>query len=130
MDGRDMKKWMNQRAQLKDQVEGLLKSLGPFDSEIAASLASAGVKGIPYRSRENAMTRYLSAVVASDARVISVMVSSRSVTVILNHWWVRDVVVPTPASVSSFMARFDRGDFGDLLAAPSDPWHTPDTEST
>ena len=103
---------------------------GPVDSAIAANLASAGVKGIPYRSRENAMTRYLSAVVASDARVMSVQVTSRSLTVICNHWWVRDVMVPIPSSVSSFIARFDRGDFRNLLAAAADPWQTPDSEST
>lgn len=130
MDGHDVKKWMNRRAQLRDQLEGLLKSLGPTDGDIAATLASAGVKGIPRRSRESAMTRYLNAVVASDARVMAVMVTSRIVTVICNHRWVRDVVVPTPSSVSSFMARFDRGDFVNLLAAPADPWQTPDSEST
>ena len=125
-----MKKWMNRRAQLRDQLGGLLESLGPTDGEIAANLASAGVKGTPRRSREDAMARYLNAVVASDARVMTVMMTSRSVTVTCNHWWVRDVVVPTPSSVSSFMARFDRGEFANLLVAPADPWQTPDSEST
>jgi hypothetical protein len=49
----------------------------------------------------------LNAVVASDRRVASVMVTRCNVTVSCNHWWVRDVVFRTPTGVSMFVIRFD-----------------------
>lgn len=120
---------MTRRAQLKDQLEGLLTSLGPTDGDIAAKLTSAGVKGVPGSNRANPLARYLNAVVASDRRVAAVMVTGRDVTLNCNHWWVRDVVVRTPVGASVFIARFDRRNFADLLAAPADPWETPGFES-
>jgi hypothetical protein len=93
------------------------------------TLAGAGVKGTPYSDRGSAMARYLNAVVAFDSRVAAILVSSRAATVICNHWWVRDVVVPTPTSVRRFIVRFDRRDFEDLLAIPADPGQSPSSES-
>ena len=124
-----MKKWLTQRAHLRDQLEGLLASLGPTDADVAATLAVAGVKGFPYSNRGSAMARYLNAVVAFDSRVAAVLVSSRDVTIMCNHWWVPDVVVPTPASVRRFIVRFDCLDFADLLAIPADPGQTQRSES-
>ena len=119
-----MKKWLTQRAHLRDQLEDLLASLGSTDAEVAATLAVAGVKGFPSSNRGSAMARYLNAVVAFDSRVAAILVSSRDVTVMCNHWWVPDVVVPTPASVRRFIVRFDCLDFADLLALPADPGQT------
>jgi len=123
-----MKKWSKQRAHLRDQLEGLLASLGPTDADVAATLAVAGVKGFPSSNRGSAMARYLNAVVAFDCRVAAVLVSSRDVTIMCAHWWVPDVVVPTPASVQRFIVRFDCLDFVELLALPADPGQTSNSE--
>ena len=70
------------------------------------------------------MARYLNAVVAFDYRVTAILVSNRDVTIVCPHWWVPDVVDPTPASVRRFLVRFDCLDFDNLLALPADPGQT------
>lgn len=124
-----MNKWLTQRAQLRDQLEELLASLGPTDTDVAATLAASGVKGYPSSNRGSAIPRYLNAVVAFDHRVAAVLVSSHDVSIMCTHWWVPDVVVATPASVRRFIVRFDCLDFADLLALPADPGQTYRSES-
>jgi hypothetical protein len=108
--------------ELRKQLEALLNSLGSTDVDIAATLASAGVKGDPGSSTDGAMARYLNAVVAFDPRVAAISVMSSRIAVTCGHCWLRVVIIPTPSSMSSFLVRFDRGDFPDLLASPVDPW--------
>jgi hypothetical protein len=120
---------MSERSQLRGQLNKLLNNLGSTDADIAATLSFAGVKGIPGSSRDSAMARYLNAVVAFDPRVAAVSVTSTRIAVACRHWWVRDLIMPTPPSVSSFLVRFDRRDFADLLASPVDPRHFPESDS-
>ena len=120
---------MTLRSQLREQLDALLNNLGSTDDDIALTLSFAGVKGVPGSSRGSAMARYLNAVVAFDPRIASISITSSRVAVICTHWWVRDVIIPTPPCVSSFLIRFDRRDVADLLATPVDPWHTPGSDA-
>ena len=119
---------MTLRSQLREQLDSLLSGLGPTDGDIAASLACAGVKGTPGSSRDSAMARYLNAVVSFDPRVTSISVTSSRIAIGCGPWWVRDLIIPTPSHVSSFLVRFNRRDFANLLASPVDPGHSPSSD--
>jgi len=74
------------------------------------------------------MARYLNGVMAFNRRMTSVQVSGLDFTVMCAHWWVPDVVVPSPTSVRRFIVRLDRRDFTELLAIPADPGQTSGSE--
>jgi hypothetical protein len=57
---------------------------------------------------------------ASDPRFGPISVSNEAVTILGRHWWTPPVVVSVPAAVRSFIVRFDREDFRNLTAPPSE----------
>lgn len=111
----------SERATVRRQTEELLAALGDTPTRVAATLASAGVKGTPANSRECAVAVYLDAVVAADSRVRGVKVCKSEVLVERTGWWRRSVVVPLPTPVRQFIAAFDARTFPELLRPEPTP---------
>ena len=89
-----------------------MSRLGTTTAEVAGTLESAGVRGVPRSGTSCAVARYL----AADPEVQSVMVSSEGVSISVRRWWSADILVPVPAPVRQFIRHFDSGDFATLIA--------------
>ena len=102
---------MNHLRQIKKQTSGLLAQLGNSPDEVAQSLASNGVQGVPRDNHSCAVARYVSAVVGSEPSIRSVTVGPCSMMISL----VRPVdnrpagrlQVQLPKPVRDFVAAFD-----------------------
>jgi hypothetical protein len=94
----------------------LLVGLGPTSTDVAATLASSGVRGLPRSGTSCAIARYLHAVMAVDPEIQGFIVSCEGVTVSVRQWWSPDIMVPVPAPVRQFIRQFDSGDFPALVA--------------
>ncbi|MCK4177500.1 hypothetical protein [Aciditerrimonas ferrireducens] len=105
----------SERTVVRQQTAALLHSLGATPGEVAASLAAAGVRGVPANSRECAVAVYLGAVVSADPRVRGVKVCKSEVLVERSGWWRRSVVVPLPSAVRQFIAAFDARSYPELV---------------
>ena len=104
------------RRSIRSATADLLSRLGTTTAEVAATLESAGVRGVPRSGTSCAIARYLHAVMAAEPEVQSVMVSSEGVSISIRRWWSADIVVPVPAPVRQFIRHFDSGDFATLIA--------------
>jgi hypothetical protein len=109
-------KGSTRRRSLRSATGELLGQLGPTTADVAASLESAGVRGVPRSGNSCVIARYLNAVMAADPEVRSIMVSSEGVTVSVKRWWAADVLVPAPKAVRQFIRHFDSGDYANLVA--------------
>jgi hypothetical protein len=115
-----MSRARDERTALRSETTRLLQGLGPTVEAVAGRLEDTGVKGVPGSGTGCAVARYLNAVMASDPRLGPISVSNEAVTILGRHWWTPPVVVSVPASVRSFIVRFDREDFRTLTAPPSE----------
>ncbi len=113
-----MSRARDERAPLRAETTRVLQDLGMTAGAVAAELESAGVKGTPGSGTGCAVARYLHAIMASDPRVGPITVSKEEVTIRGRHWWTPPMVVPVPAPVGSFIVRFDRESFVNLIARP------------
>jgi hypothetical protein len=104
------------RKTIRSATVELLGGLGPTSTDVAATLESAGVRGVPRSGTSCAVARYLNAVMAADPEVQGVMVSCEGVTVSVRQWWFPDILVPVPTPVRHFIRQFDSGDFSGLVA--------------
>jgi hypothetical protein len=104
------------RRTIRSATGELLGRLGPTTADVAATLESAGVRGVPRSGTSCAVAHYLHAVMAADPEVQSIMVSSEGVTVSVRQWWSADILVPVPGPVRQFIRQFDSGDFASLVA--------------
>ena len=95
------------RRELRGQVALMLTSLGDGKDEIARQLHAVGVRGTPGSVRECALAVYLSAVVAADPRVQTVLVSRERVFLKLEGQW-RYLGVPLTKPLRGFVADFDQ----------------------
>lgn len=113
----------SEREKIGDQAERLLSGLGKEPGQVAGSLVSAGVKGVPFNYFDCAIAVYLGAVIGADPRVERLTVTKAEVMIECRGWWRRAVVVSLPPAVGDFVARFDAEGFPDLLrpAAPPTP---------
>ncbi len=116
-----MSRRRDERSALTGQTMRLLRDLGPDVDAVRARLEALGVTGTPGSESGCAVARYLNAVMRPDSRLSSVLVGTDAVTVVVERWWARSVVVQLPAAVRSFVFRFDRGDFGSLVATEPRP---------
>jgi hypothetical protein len=113
-------KGSTRRRSLRSATGELLGQLGPTTADVAATLESSGVRGVPRSGTSCVIARYLNAVMAADPQVQSIMVSSEGVTIAVNRWWAADVLVPVPKSVRQFIRQFDGGDYAHLVAERTD----------
>jgi hypothetical protein len=95
------------RHELRAQVAHELRSLGSSKDEVAQRLEAAGVRGTPSSVSDCAIAVYLSAVVASDARVDAVLVGDHRVFIKLDGRW-RLLGTALPKPLRRFVADFDR----------------------
>ena len=103
------------RRELRGHAAGVLGSLGDDPSEVARRLREAGVKGTPGDPRDCAIAVYLSAVVAADASIRAVKVTTDSVVISPAKRWHPPVVVGLSEPLRTFVAGFDRRAYPDLV---------------
>jgi hypothetical protein len=102
---------MSHLRQIKKKTSGLLAELGSTPDEVAATLETTGVQGIPRDNRSCAVALYLSALVGTEPRIRSVTVGHCSLMITLvapvdarpaGRLWVQ-----LPKAVRGFVAAFD-----------------------
>jgi|GEM_PF-3526109 len=106
------------RADVAAHARQLLESLGKRPEQVAATLARAGVRGVPGDARSCAVARFLGAVVACDPDIRGVAVTASELVVLRRRWWVRPVTVELPEPVREFVAAFDRGRYPEVCEVP------------
>ncbi len=114
-----MSRAKHDRGALRAETARLLQDLGPTVEAVAVKFESAGVKGIPGSGTGCVVARYVNAVMGSDPQLRTVTVSSDAVIILGRHWWSSPVIVSVPPPVRSFITRFDRHGFRDLVAPPA-----------
>lgn len=92
---------------IRRDVKQLLRALGSDVMEIAASLETHGVRGVPENSEECVVAAYLNAIVGADPLVQSVRVLRETVHVRLISRLRFPVVVSLPVEVRWFLRAFD-----------------------
>jgi hypothetical protein len=100
---------------LRAEVVRELRSLGTNKDEVAHRLEAAGVQGAPGKVAECAIAVYLSAVVAADARVQRVVVSSERVFLRVRRWWWPWTGVGLPKALRQFVVDFDHRRYPELI---------------
>jgi hypothetical protein len=108
--------WIAERRALRAQTRQLLTSLGDDADQVAASLAAEGVRGTAHSAQGCAIAVYMSAVVAADHRVGSVIVTGTRIGVKPEPRWSPLIVVPLPRAVRRFVSAFDAEKFPHLLS--------------
>jgi hypothetical protein len=102
---------MNHLRQIKRQTSGLLAELGNSPDEVAETLASNGVHGVPRDNHSCAVARYVSAVVGSEPSIRSVAVGPCSMMISLvrpgDNRPAGRLHVQLPKPVRDFVAAFD-----------------------
>jgi hypothetical protein len=116
-----MTRWTHQRDALRSETADLLTGLGPTTGDVAAKLGSIGVRGVPRSTTSCVLARYMHAVTSPDPRVRAITVNLDAVTILRRRWWSPRVIVPVPLPVQQFILRFDRGEYGDLVAEEASP---------
>lgn len=109
---------MSHLRQLKKQTSSLLAELGTNADEVAASLARAGVQGLPKSNRFCAVAVYLTAVMGADPRIRSVAVGPCSLVVNLvrpkDSKPAGRLLVQLPKAARQFVSAFDAGAFPEI----------------
>jgi hypothetical protein len=98
--------WWHSRRTLKDQTRDFLAALGDTSSEVASSLAAAGVTGTPGSAERCAVAAYLGAIIGSEDAISSVVVGTHRVYLRL-HRGRRPVAVPLPRQIRDLIQAFD-----------------------
>jgi hypothetical protein len=106
------------RRAIREEVTTLLGDLGGTAQEVAAGLATAGVRGIPRDRHQCAVARYLNAVVGADPQLGRVVVGSSRLWVRSRRWWSITAVLDPPIPVPQFNSGFDRESYTELTAVP------------
>ncbi len=99
----------------KARIEDLLRQLGGTADEVAASLHTAGVTGIPDESHRCPVANYIRSCAPADARI-----RADGELVCVRRGEVH-VDVSTPDAVAEFIAWLDRGAYPDLDAEAGEP---------
>jgi len=102
---------MGDLRQIKKRAGALLEGLGRDPDEVAASLADAGVQGVPRSNSSCAVALYAAALLQADPRIRSVAVGPCTLVLTLTHEdGVRPggkLVVQLPKAVRGFVSGFD-----------------------
>jgi hypothetical protein len=91
---------------LKAQTRDFLAALGETSSEVASSLADAGVTGTPGSAERCAVAAYLGAIIGSEDAISSVVVGTHRVYLRL-HRGHRPVAVALPRQIRDLIQAFD-----------------------
>jgi len=114
---------MSDHRQLKKQTRALLTELGASPDQVATSLETAGVHGVPKNNRSCAIALYVTALMGADRRVRAVRVGRCSLLI--------DTVsapdarpsgrlqVQLPKPVRQFVAAFDAQSYPTIIRSPS-----------
>ncbi len=113
---------MSQYRVLKKQTATLLRGLGETPDHVAETLQASGVRGVPKSNRSCAIALYLTALMASDRRVRSVMVGRCSLRIALAHEPdnrpAGHLTVQLPKPVRRFVTAFDARIYPAILREP------------
>ncbi len=113
---------MSDRRQLKQETRSVLAGLGASADEVARSLASAGVNGVPKNNRSCAVAIYLNALMGSDRRVRSIKVGHCSLFIeMASASGTRPagrLQVQLPKPVRQFVAAFDAHSYPAVTRLP------------
>lgn len=116
---------MSEHRQLKAQTRALLTGLGTCPDEVAESLRSAGVHGVPRNNRSCAVALYLSVLMGSDPRVRSIKVGHCSLLIdTVSSPELRPsgrLQVQLPKPVRQFVAAFDAQNYPAIMRGQSQP---------
>ncbi len=122
---------MNHLRQIKRQTSGLLAGLGDNPDQVAETLQSNGVHGVPRDNRSCAVARYMSAVVGSDPSIRSVTVGPCSVMLSLvrpdDNRPAGRLQIQLPKPVRDFVAAFDASQYPMVTQDPQPEQRTPTT---
>lgn len=118
---------MSHLRQIKRKTSGLLAELGSTPDEVARTLESTGVQGVPRDNRSCAVALYLSALVGSEPGIRSVAVGPCSLMITLvtpvDARPAGRLQVQLPKAVRGFVAAFDARHYPevtrDVREAPS-----------
>jgi hypothetical protein len=113
---------MSDRRQLKQETRAVLTGLGTNADEVARSLASAGINGVPKNNRSCAVALYLNALIGADKRVQSIKVGHCSLFIDLaSASGTRPagrLQVQLPKPVRQFVAAFDAHSYPAVTRLP------------
>ena len=113
---------MNHLRQIKKQTSGLLAGLGNSPDEVAESLLTNGVHGVPGDNHSCAVARYVSAVVGAEPSIRSVTVGPCSMTISLvrptDNRPAGRLQVQLPKPVRAFVAAFDARKYPQVTQEP------------
>jgi hypothetical protein len=107
-------------------LENLLAGLGSTADEVAATLRTAGIKGVRTDVHDCPGARYIAAkareLVTPDCQVAVTLTHELTVIAITaaSPDDYQEVSASTPEAVEDFLGRFDDGQYGDLELAPSE----------
>ena len=91
----------------------MFDSIGSTADEIAATLKASGIKGVPNTvAALNPIVRYVLMHVKVDAMIVDV-IRGTHLTMTFRDWQKTDI--PLPDAVRDFLARFNRGEYPELL---------------
>ncbi len=116
---------MSHLRQIKKTTRGLLAELGATPDEVASTLQSTGVQGVPRDNRSCAVALYLSALVGTDPSIRSVTVGHCSLMLTLiapadarpaGRLWVQ-----LPKPVRGFVAAFDTRQYPEVTRDTTAP---------
>lgn len=117
---------MFRRREIRRQAKALVGSLGDYSSEVAATLAASGVRGVPRNPFECAVSRYLHAVISAEEGIEEVGVGALSpwanrseLNLRLGSSPRRPIRVQLPGPVHEFLSEFDAGRFPGLTEEAS-----------
>jgi hypothetical protein len=113
-----MRNSKREAAALTFETAELLRKLGTTIEDVAATLGSTGVRGIPRSGTGCVLARYVHAVMGPDPRLRAITVTCAAITMTRRRWWLQPVVVSVPPPVQQFIVRFDRWEFSELVAEP------------
>lgn len=104
---------------LRHDLRDVLVSLGRTADEVATTLQRSGVRGVRSDSRRCAIADYVHAVTGGDARVGTVGVGSRWLSVRGCRRWRPRTVLLLPTSARRFIRNFDAGRYPQLVRTES-----------
>ncbi len=106
---------MNERKEVRQDVEQFLRQLGEDARGVTERLRLQGVRGKPRDSRECAIARCLSLVTSSDPRVRSISVRRDDVRVLLSRPVWLPIRIPLSPALRDFILLFDASILPDLV---------------
>jgi hypothetical protein len=91
----------------------MFDTIGSTADEVAAALRAGGFKGLPNTvGILNPLVKYAVTQVKEDAMMVDV-IKAHALTITRRDWTRKEI--PLPRAVQDFLARFNRGEYPDLV---------------